>query len=74
MALVAALQAATMGVRLWFEWIETNQNPADPLSRDGLADAQVRKHLDTGAWCAYQPSVTWEDVLRTPAELLQRWE
>ena len=30
MALVAALQAATLGSRLWFEWVQSNQNHRTP--------------------------------------------
>ena len=73
MALVAALQAASLGVRLWFEWVQSDQNPSDPLSRLGLDDPAVRAQLEAGTWQALQPTVPWEEVLRTPAALLQRW-
>ena len=32
----AVLQA--LGARTWFEWIDTESNPSDGLSRDGLFD------------------------------------
>ena len=75
MALVASLQAASLGTRLWFEWIQSDQNPSDPLSRLGLEDPNVRAKLNKGTWRAYQPSVPWEEVLPKPSSLVkQRWE
>ena len=74
MALVAALQAATLGCRLWIEWVESSQNPSDPLSRLGLEDPGVRQHLKKGLWKAHQPRLKWAEVLQEPEALLQRWE
>ena len=72
MALVAALQAATLGSRLWFEWVQSDQNPSDPLSRLGMKDPGVRAKLRNGTWRAYQPRVPWQEVLPDPTCLLRR--
>ena len=42
--------AATLGIRLWFEWVQSDQNPSDPLSRLGLEDPEVRAKLNKGTW------------------------
>ena len=73
MALIAALRSAELGCRLWFEWVHTAQNPADPLSRLGLEDPGVQQQLRTGSWLALQPSVNWDQVLCTPTDLVRRW-
>ena len=38
MAEVATLQQLTHGIRLWVEWVDSQSNPADGLSRAGLRD------------------------------------
>ena len=35
----AHLQFSRLQTRVWFEWVDTESNPADGLSRDGLSDA-----------------------------------
>ena len=35
----AHLQFSRLQARTWFEWIDTESNPADGLSRDGLHDS-----------------------------------
>ena len=34
----AHLYWAAAGTRVWFEWVASNDNPSDGLSRDGLHD------------------------------------
>ena len=41
----AHLQFAELHMRVWFEWVDSESNPSDGLSRDGLDDA----------WSASQP-------------------
>ena len=42
LAAAANLRAAELGIRIWFEWVDTTSNPADGLSRDGVRDAWTR--------------------------------
>ena len=37
-AATCLLAWARMGVRMWFEWVASDDNPSDGLSRDGLLD------------------------------------
>ena len=39
MAEVATLQQLNHSIRLWVDWVDSQSNPADGLSRAGLADA-----------------------------------
>ena len=47
-----------VGVRVWWDWVDTHSNPADPLSRAGLLAPQVIKkewaaeHLHLPEWRA----------------------
>ena len=34
-----SLYWAEAGTRVWFEWVASDDNPSDGLSRDGLKDA-----------------------------------
>ena len=43
LAASAAFQNAELDHRVWYEWIDSDSNPADGLSRDGLADTWTRK-------------------------------
>ena len=40
---LAHLLCAHLGCRVWFEWIDSESNPADALSRDGLDDHWTRQ-------------------------------
>ena len=42
-AAAVAFQNASLNHRAWYEWIDSESNPADGLSRDGLQDAWTRK-------------------------------
>ena len=37
-AALTTVQAAKLKSSLWYEWIDSDSNPADGLSRDGLSD------------------------------------
>ncbi|CAE8598126.1 unnamed protein product, partial [Polarella glacialis] len=41
-ATVMHLLMAKVGCRIWFEWIDSDSNPSDGLSRDGLEDEWTR--------------------------------
>eukprot|EP00435_Cladocopium_sp_Y103_P067262 s583_g29.t1 len=42
----AHLQFHDLRIRPWFEWIDTESNPADGLSREGISDAWTLQKLD----------------------------
>ena len=73
MALVAGLRAAELGARIWVEWIASDQNPSDPLSRLGFDDPYVAARLDSGEWIARVGTVDWPQAVGQPRMLLQRW-
>jgi len=76
-ALVAALALASLSCRVWVEYIDTHQNPADRLSRDGFDDPIVKAHVSARRWKPHQPQVDWTLLaghnLAAPASHLQRW-
>jgi len=77
LALVAALALASLSCRVWVEYVDTHQNPADMLSRDGYEDSKVKHRVSTGEWKPHQPVVDWTRVaghnLAAPSTHLQRW-
>jgi hypothetical protein len=42
-ATVMHLLMAKVGCRIWFEWIDSDSNPSDGLSRDGLEDEWTKR-------------------------------
>ena len=75
MALVAALLAASMGCRIWVEYIGSAQNPSDVLSRDGYDAPEVRDNIANGTWVRLQSTVDWSAALSldSASQVLQRW-
>ena len=56
------------GVRLWIEWVDSDSNPADGLSRDGLEDAWTRRqgwHLAMGS---HPPAWSERELVRAFSE------
>ena len=47
---VIAEALASRGVAAYFEWIDSEANPADPLSRLGFDDEWVQGQLRDGRW------------------------
>ena len=78
MALIMALQLARHRVSCWFEYVDSNANPADPLSRDGYDDATVQHHVSTGRWrpVELEEEVDWLALVRLEQAVLvdQRWD
>ena len=59
-ASISSIQFAALGGRPWYEWIDSDSNPSDGLSRDGIVDVWTRAQgWDLAA--AEHPS--WETVL-----------
>ena len=63
---IATLSALThlamlrSGTRIWFEWIDSDSNPSDGLSRDGLTDAWTIAQQ----WSLSElPPIRWAELL-----------
>ena len=69
MAALTTVQAAKLKSSLWYEWIDSDSNPADGLSRDGVTDEwttqQGWKLHDLGSpdWSYIFESTRWTDLL-----------
>ena len=50
MSLFAHASLAARGVSAFFDWVDSDANPADPLSRLGFLDPFVSERLASGAW------------------------
>ena len=79
MALVSGILAAVNQTRLWFEWVPTDHNASDGLTRDGFEDPVVKKKLKTGEWTKIHPVEPWQDIagsdMRHALTLVRRcWE
>ncbi len=46
-------------VRVWFEWVDSDSNPADGLSRDGILDSWS---IAQGWDLAEAPVIDWRAV------------
>ena len=55
LALVASAALAGIGARAWYDHVPSPDNPADVLSRDGYADAEVAHKVETGQWEVITP-------------------
>ena len=53
MSLFAHASLAARGVSAFFDWVDSDANPADPLSRLGFTDPFVSERLDSGAWVRF---------------------
>jgi hypothetical protein len=63
-----------LGCRTWVEHVGTSQNPADPLSRAGLADPVVRQHITDGSWReAPNRSIQWERLMSSSFDSIWSW-
>ena len=71
MALVAALRLARINCSTWYEYIESEANPSDPLSRDGYEDISVARKITEGYWLQRHPAqIPWSDLVQVAAPLL----
>ena len=53
MSLFAHASLAARGVSAFFDWVDSDANPADPLSRLGFTDPFVSERLALGAWVRF---------------------
>ena len=66
--MVTAITFASIRCRAWFEYVNTEQNPSDALSRGGYDDDEVRARIDAGTWKVSHPSPDWEGLVRRPVD------
>ena len=70
----AHLTWAKLGARVWFEWIASDDNPSDGLSRDGLLDPWTLQQVPSWSLVSLQPP-SWFSLIELPpvkiGELLQ---
>ena len=58
--------------RAWFDYVNTKDNLADPLSRDGYGDPRVARRLRRWEWLPVSETVPWPELLRLgPQDLWQ---
>ena len=72
MAEVATLQQLTHGIRLWVEWVDSQSNPADGLSRAGLQDVWTLAQN----WVLHEVRAQVPNLIADPFvsfELLEHW-
>ena len=65
----AHLLAYQNGASIWYEWVDTDSNPADGLSRDGLLDEWTRKQ----GWTLQEFQEPAALRTSTTAEVLERF-
>ena len=74
-AALTTVQAAKLKSSIWFEWIDSDSNPADGLSRDGVDDEWTKQQgwdlVDLGSpdWSHIFHSARWQDMLRSVASV-----
>ena len=67
------VQAAQLKSSIWYEWIDSESNPADGLSRDGVEDTWTKKQgwalTDLGSpdWSYVFKSDRWSKTLSSIA-------
>ena len=59
LSLMAGLLFSRLRACPWYEWVPSNQNPSDPLSRDGWADPLVASALQSGCFVPLQLEPPW---------------
>ena len=67
LALVANAALGGLGATVWYDHVDTDDNPADVLSRAGLEDLAVLSNVELGMWDVVkvvEPDVTTLDFHR----------
>ena len=63
--------------RVWYEYVNTKQNPADVLSQESWKDSTVRHRLASGLWLRAHSTPPWElftGSLSKVSDILRRWD
>ena len=64
---IALLMCQMLNTRIWFEWIDSDSNPSDGLSRAGIADAWTMSQ----GWSLQE--LSWEDQKVRRCTSLREW-
>ncbi len=63
LAQASQVRLALLGARLWVEWIDSESNPADGLSRDGLSDEWTCQQQWSLSEFAFPPALDQSGLL-----------
>ena len=72
-AALTTVQAAKLKSSLWYEWIDSDSNPADGLSRDGISDVWTTQQgwalhdLGSPDWSYIFSTTRWTELLASLA-------
>ena len=70
MAHLVVITLASITCRAWFDYVNTKDNPADVLSRDGYEDPDVARRVYCGEWLPVLDTIPWTSMLHfSPEEL-----
>eukprot|EP00959_Pyramimonas_sp_CCMP1952_P212072 4438103-Pyramimonas_sp.AAC.1 len=50
LALIASAALGGLGAAVWYDRVDTNDNPTDVLPRAGLEDPAVLSNVERGVW------------------------
>ena len=67
----AHLYWASMGTRVWFEWVASDDNPSDGLSRDGLHDEWTLAQRPQWTIAEYLAPL-WFSLIELPIEQMRQ--
>ena len=73
-AALTTVQAAKLKSSLWYEWIDSDSNPADGLSRDGVEDGWTKaqgwdlRDLGSPDWAYIFSDGYWQRLLSSVAD------
>jgi len=72
LALVFGLSLTALNCRAWFEYVQSESNPSDVLSRTAWEDLEVQQRLASGEWVRVEAEVPWRKFYQVPmAEVLE---
>ena len=74
-ALVGALLAAHLGTRIWVEYVASEQNPADVMSRDAYSNERIKSLVEQGVVVLWQRDFDRQDLLDLAGagRLIEHW-
>jgi len=62
-ALKTGLLTSALNVRVWYEYVPSEQNVSDPLSRKGFEDPEVAEKLRTGEYSRLEFHTPWSTII-----------
>ena len=62
-ALKTGLLTSAFNIRVWYEYVPSEQNVSDPLSRKGFEDPEVMNKLRTGEYSQLELHTPWSTII-----------